>query len=37
MACGGGALVADERAPGALAIWWLDDDSQVLDYDVTHV
>ena len=29
--------MADERAPGALAIWWLDGDSQVLDYDVTHV
>ena len=37
MACGGDALAADERAPGALAIWWLDGDSQVLDYDVTHV
>ena len=37
MACGGDALAADERAPGAVAIWWLDGDSQVLDYDVTHV
>ena len=37
MACGGDALAADERAPGGVAIWWLDGDSQVLDYDVTHV
>ena len=28
---------ADERAPGAVAIWWLDGDSQVLDGDVAHV
>ena len=37
MACGGDALAADERAPGGVAIWWLDGDSQVLDYDATHV
>ena len=33
MACGGGALAADERAPGAVVVWWPDGDSQVLgDY-----
>ena len=37
MACGGGALVADERAPGALAIWWLDGDNQVPGADIAHV